>query len=271
MIKLDRLYGGNKFAITLSYDDGNRTDKRLIEILNRYGFKGTFHLNSGFLSSENKIQFEEIKEVYRGHEVSCHGECHRSMTTLPPQNMLLEFMEDRRVLEEASSSIVRGMSYANGLYSEETVGALHNCGIVYGRTTNSHHGFHFPENFLKWHPTCHHNGCLSDAENFLKFHVNREYFASPRLLYVWGHSYEFDRDNNWNLIEEFCKKMSNLPKVWYATNIEIYNYITAQKKLVISADNKIVYNPTAMPIWFTDDTNGVKEYSIQPGETLIID
>lgn len=270
MIKLDRLYGGNKFAITLSYDDGNRADKRLIEILNRYGFKGTFHLNSGLLPFDGKIHADEIKEVYQGHEVSCHGVFHRSMTTLPPQNMLLEFMEDRRVLEEASDSIVRGMSYANGVFSDEAVNALKNCGIVYGRTTQSHHGFHFPENFLKWHPTCHHNDCLADAENFLVHHVNREYSAAPRLLYVWGHSCEFDRDDNWNIMEEFCKKMSNLPKVWYATNIEIYEYITAQKQLVISADNKRVYNPTAISIWFTDDEKNEKEYVINPGETLII-
>ena len=34
-------------ALTVSYDDGVRQDKRLIEILQKYGLKRTFNLNSG--------------------------------------------------------------------------------------------------------------------------------------------------------------------------------------------------------------------------------
>ena len=33
--------------ILLSFDDGTVYDQRLVELLNRYGFKGTFNLNSG--------------------------------------------------------------------------------------------------------------------------------------------------------------------------------------------------------------------------------
>lgn len=79
------------------------------------------------------------------------------------------------------------------------------------------------------------------------------YFGYPRLLYVWGHSFEFKLDNNWSLIEEFCEMVVGNEEIWYATNIEIYEYITAQKQLVISADSKIIHNPTAMQIWFTKD------------------
>lgn len=34
-------------AVTLSYDDGVRQDKRLIAIMKKYGLKGTFNLNGG--------------------------------------------------------------------------------------------------------------------------------------------------------------------------------------------------------------------------------
>lgn len=36
-------------TLTLSYDDGAIYDRKLIEIMNKYGLKGTFNLNSGFL------------------------------------------------------------------------------------------------------------------------------------------------------------------------------------------------------------------------------
>ncbi|NLB82527.1 MAG: hypothetical protein GX800_13170 [Clostridiaceae bacterium] len=95
------------------------------------------------------------------------------------------------------------------------------------------------------------------------------YSSSPRLLYVWGHSYEFDRNNNWELIEEFCKMIGGRDDIWYATNIEICEYIKAQKSLIISVDNKYVYNPSAQEVWFTESDTG-KVYSVKAGETLII-
>ena len=40
------MYQGKNKAITFSYDDGVTQDRRLIEILNRYGLKATFNINS---------------------------------------------------------------------------------------------------------------------------------------------------------------------------------------------------------------------------------
>lgn len=40
---------GLEKALTFSYDDGRVFDRKLVEIFNRYGVKGTFHLNSGTL------------------------------------------------------------------------------------------------------------------------------------------------------------------------------------------------------------------------------
>ena len=54
-------------------------------------------------------------------------------------------------------------------------------------------------------------------------------------------------------------------EVWYDTNIEIFDYVTAYRSLVFSADNTRVYNPTLIEVWF--DIDG-KLYSIKSGETL---
>ena len=40
---------GLKKALTFSYDDGREFDRRLVEVFNQHGLKGTFHLNSGTL------------------------------------------------------------------------------------------------------------------------------------------------------------------------------------------------------------------------------
>lgn len=267
MIKFDRLKDGKKFALTLSYDDGRDTDRRLVEIMDKYGIRGTFHINSSRVDvNEAYVTSEEIKTLYKNHEVSCHGVKHISLTTLPPQNIIGEIMEDRKFFENLTGYPIRGMSYANGAYTEEAIKVLKNCGMVYSRTVESTHGFLFPENFMKWHPTCHHRDCLKDADAFLNL-LTRNYQPCPRLFYVWGHSYEFENACNWDMIEDFCKLMGGRDEIWYATNIEIYEYITAQNSLIISADNKIVRNPTDITVWFSTDN---EVYHVNPGETIII-
>ena len=265
MIILNRLQGGKKFAVTMSYDDGSENDRPLIELFNKYGIRGTFHVNSGNFHHPKKIQPEEFETLYKNHEISCHGERHRTMQVLPSVNVVQEILADRQNLETITGRIIRGMSYANGSYDDNVINALSACGIVYARTVKHTNRFGFPENFMEWHPTCHHRECLDMAEKFIAL-TERKYFSRPALLYVCGHSFEFVTEEDWKMIETFCQMVSGKEDIWYATNIEIYEYITAQRQLVISADNKMVYNPTALEIWFTDDN--AEEYSIKPGETL---
>ena len=90
------------------------------------------------------------------------------------------------------------------------------------------------------------------------------YYSGPKLLYIWGHSHEFERMVKWSEIETFCKTVSGNEKIWYATNIEIYDYMQAQRALVMSADHTMVYNPTATEVWFSSDG---EICSVKPGET----
>ena len=87
------------------------------------------------------------------------------------------------------------------------------------------------------------------------------------MMYVWGHSYEFDRDNNWDLIEGFCKYIGGHDDIWYSTNIEIVDYMNAAKNLRFTAAGDMVYNPSAIPVWISVDN---KKYKIDGGATVNI-
>ena len=102
-----------------------------------------------------------------------------------------------------------------------------------------------------WNPTCHHDDkqLFSLADSFLSNENYFSFFSPAKLFYVWGHSYEFDQNNNWNRMENFLKKISGHEDVWYASNGEIYSYVTAYKHLIFSADSRFVYNPTTIPVW----------------------
>ena len=69
------------------------------------------------------------------------------------------------------------------------------------------------------------------------------------MMYVWGHSYEFGRDNNWEIMEKFCETVGHRDDIWYATNIEYVNYMEAAKRLVYAYDLSFAYNPSAMSVW----------------------
>ena len=50
------MWNNKKKAITFSFDDGVTQDIRLIEILNRYGLKGTFNINSCLLGLKGEVR-----------------------------------------------------------------------------------------------------------------------------------------------------------------------------------------------------------------------
>lgn len=246
---------GKKKALTMSYDDGQLHDRRLVEIFNTYGIKGTFHLNSGFLDQEGRLTSAELSDLFKGHEISVHTVKHPHLTRVPKEVMVEEIVEDRKRLEELAGYPVRGMSYPFGTYNNEVLAALPLLGIEYSRTTVSTKGLWLPANFLEWHPTCHHNDDL--MKRCEEFKNTNRWLYMP-LFYVWGHSYEFPRDNNWELIEEFCKAVSNDPDVWYATNIEIVDYVNAMKSLKFSSDHKMVQNQSCISVWISVDGEPVE-------------
>ena len=102
------------------------------------------------------------------------------------------------------------------------------------------------------------------AESFVK----KETKYLPKLFYLWGHSYEFEDNQNWEIIEHFTEFMgSRETEIWYATNIEIYEYIEDYQRLVFSADCKTVHNPTARTLWFSYNKELI---TILSGQTLFL-
>ncbi len=254
---------GKRKALTFSYDDGQVYDRKLVEIFNRYGMKGTFHINSGTLSREEDnevfITAKELAELFKGHEVACHGVEHRNLPTITRQQAALEIGEDRKALEKLTGNMIKGMSYAFGNYSGVVKEILKDQGIKYCRTVNSTGGFFPPVDFLEWHPTCHHdNRLLEFGDRFLDV---AGFYELP-LMYVWGHSFEFGRSGDWSVIEAFAEKMSGKEDIWYATNMEICNYIEAVRRQEFSADGNTMYNPTAITIWVSTSEGLI---SVEPG------
>ncbi len=259
-------------AVTLSYDDGSVHDVRLVEILNKYGLKGTFNLNSGRAVDNGwNLPKERFQSLYldNGHEIALHGEDHLSLTAIPEERIVHEIHADRLALEELTGGLVTGMAYANGGFDDRVVRCLKACGVDYARTTLSTGGFDIDDDWLRLKATCHHNDpeLMKWVDEFFAPPKSSYFWAKkPKLFYLWGHSYEFDGNGNWNVIEEFAKKIGGREDVWYATNGEIVRYVEAFKALRFSADGKRAYNPTAIDVYYR--TTADKKVVIPAGKTV---
>lgn len=229
------MFNGKIKAITFSYDDGVTQDKRLIEIFNRYGLKCTFNINSGLLGSANllvcdgvtvahcKPKPEEIREIYKGHEIASHTLTHPLLTKLSEEEIIRQTENDRIALSELAGYEVVGFAYpCGGVNYDRRVAEIirNNTGIKYCRTIESNHSFDIQNNLFEFKPTVGHHHefdkMLEIGKKFVELETNK-----PALLYIWGHSYEFDIYNRWNAFEEFCKYISKRDDIFYGTNKEV--------------------------------------------------
>lgn len=261
-VQFNRYKNGALRALTMSFDDGRKQDEGLAEMFNRYDIKSTFHLIGSRYRDMSDEQLKAVADIYRGHEVSCHTINHPHMEHMPLSLCTKEIVEDRAILEKMCGYVVRGMSYPFGTYDSEVIYAMKAGGMLYSRTVNSTGWFYLPRDFMQWDPTTHF--CSDLDEKWQRFSTIT--WINLPVFYIWGHSYELDsHENEWQIFEEFCKKISHAETVWFATNIEIYDYITALRGLQFSWDRRLVYNPSATDVWVEVDKEAVR---IGGGETV---
>lgn len=271
--KYMRFPQGKAKAMSFSYDDGVKADKKLVKILDKYGLKGTFNLNNLLFDCENwhgRMNEEETYKTFSGgnHEVAIHGARHIFLDKVPLAEAANEILQNRLYLENKFKKIVRGMAYAYNGYNDKIIEMLKTLGVAYSRTTESTHSFDIPQNWLKLNPTCHHSDAAlnSLADKFFGSSPENEFkHREPWFFLVWGHSYEFDDNNNWHIIEGLAQRAAKAQDVWYATCGEIYDYCAAYESLVFSLDGERAYNPSAIPVWL--EIRG-KVYEIPAGGTI---
>jgi peptidoglycan-N-acetylglucosamine deacetylase len=279
-IPIEMLFpGGKSKALILSFDDGNVADKHLVKLMNDYGVVGTFHLNSNKLGTKDYLTKEEIKTIYKGHEVSGHTANHPNLTALSKIDVLYEVLEDRKELERIMGYPVRGMAYPFGNTNELVIDAITGLGIEYARTVGDSYNFSIPADFLIWQPTIHlfgktnyiPNDTANDRRELTHFYQLINDFINTKelaLLDVWGHSWEMENNQSkWDETEKCFKLLGNNPAIYYATQIDIVDYINAFRNLKFSVERNIVYNPGSIIVFFRK--NG-KVYCIPSGATIYL-
>lgn len=241
--------GGKPKAVTMSFDDGLKSDRRLVDIFNRHGIRGTFNVPVGA-----EVGTNGIVSIYAGHEVAVHD----GNGSAPAEEFGRQITEARQALTKLVGYPVRGMAYVGGSFTEDTAAALKGAGIDYGRTIGISRWFGLETNYPTLGTTCHQNEATKYARAFL------DYPGRPAVLSIWGHSYEFASEADWARMESLCDIIGQNKDVWYATNIELVDYLSDAAKLT-SADAGTLKNGSPRSIWIEIDG---KSRELKPGETV---
>ena len=233
------MWNGKLKAVSFSIDDGCASDKRIVEIFNKYGIKGTFNINSGLLNTDFRIYNEkgevfeiipkikayEVKDTYQGHEVAVHTCTHPNLTTLQEEAVIAQVEEDRKTLAALVGYDVVGMAYpCGGINNDERVANIikKHTPIQYARTITSTYSFDLQTNLLQFHPTVYwvEEQLFNIVEKFLALKADK-----PQLLYIWGHAFELDRGTSisYEKLEQLCACLSKYDDLFFGTNREVFS------------------------------------------------
>ena len=118
----------------LSFDDGTKSDRRVIEILNEYGLKGTFNLNSGLQDYKyymegklvERLDLKENVQLYKNHEVASHTKTHANIFKLSDKEALAEVVDDIKALEEIFNRKITSIGIPYADYDEDKINLIKN-------------------------------------------------------------------------------------------------------------------------------------------------
>ncbi len=223
-------------AVTFSYDDGVIQDVHLIELLNKYGLKATFNLNSELLGkggcmpvatgkvAHYKLPPSDVRAVYEGHEVAAHTLTHPLLTKLDEAEIIRQVEQDRLNLSDLMGYEVVGMAYpCGGENNDDRVADIikHHTGIRYARTIQNTDSFDVQENLYRFNPNVYHvleyDRLMEMGRRFVELKPEK-----PQIFYIWGHAYEMDyHSDDWAKLEEFLKLIAGHDDIFYGTNREV--------------------------------------------------
>lgn len=270
---IQKLYpGGKAKAFSLSYDDGVLQDVRFVSLLNKYGLKGTFNLNSGLMRSQftwthecgmeiTRLSESKAQELYASHEVASHTLTHPYMESLSLGEIMFQLTTDRQNLSQLFGREVHGFAIPFLYYSEEIAACVRQAGFAYGRISEITNDYSVPEDPYHWRGSKFHwDGDLDDFVN--GFLETRQELAMCQIV---GHSYDLDVYDMWEKMERIFRKIADSSDIAPMTNLELVRYTAAMTAANICDGS--IQNHSCMDLWFRI---GDKITVIHPGEAYII-
>lgn len=188
-------------------DDGTVFDKKTIAIFNKYGIKATFNLNSGLQDfvwwkdwlEVRRLNLEENKSIYEGHEVASHSLTHPFLTSLSDEDVYREAKEDIDNLKNIFHRDIQSFSFPFDGFDERTIAIIKSLGITHIILPAIDDSFAYPVDPFHVKVT---SWDIDDA--LVK--VQRFIADEKAELFVYlSHSYDYEYGGNYDKLEELCR------------------------------------------------------------------
>lgn len=230
---MDKCYpGGKRKAFNITYDDGVLQDERFVALLNRYGIKGTFNLNSQLMREEfswthpngmqvTRLSLERAKHLYDGHEIASHTLTHPYMHTLSDAELYCQLKSDKDNLEELFGREVKGFAVPFDYYDDRIAACSKACGFAYARKSECTGNFVPCTDAYHWRTGIYHID--ADLTNYVAAFLNTD--EDLAVCQIVGHSYDLDAENLWGTMELICAAVSKCDDIWFCTNAELVEFL----------------------------------------------
>jgi peptidoglycan/xylan/chitin deacetylase (PgdA/CDA1 family) len=234
-------------VVTTSWDDGDRCDLKLAELLASRGLPATFYVPTGGLGQASTLSTSDLREFANaGFEIGAHTVTHPVLTDLSGPALTREIVECKHVLQEILGREVVSFAYPKGRRNAETITRVKQAGYHGARGLRMLSlGFDFPlfdmpvtvqayphprSSYIK--NLIRRGGVMALARSSADIGRSKNWVQLGKEMFdralreggVWhllGHSWETEKLGRWPELKEIMDYVSGREGVRYLTNGEL--------------------------------------------------
>jgi len=229
-----------KIIVTTSWDDGHQCDIRLANLLKKYSIKGTFYISpkDRELAVKDRLTDAQIVDLGQDFEIGAHTMTHPRLTQVDDKTARQEIVGSKEYLENILHKPVTSFCYPGGQYTKVHAQIAREAGFKLARTVKrfatilANDPFALPT-------TIHAYRHWSDAlpilravgiRRFFRCYLNWDDLAivlferartEGGVFHLWGHSWEIEKNDDWDRLERVFDYIVQDPNIQYLTNSEL--------------------------------------------------
>lgn len=212
-----------KIVVTTSWDDGNKLDMKLADLLEKYNIRGTFY------PSPNHKRFsltgENLKRLGQFQEIGAHTMSHPHLITVDVSEASKEIIASKAYLEKLVGKEVKTFCYPYGEFNAHIKNLVKEAGFFGARIVEDK-VINFPKDFFEFGTTLQvYPLSFWPKIRFLKWsraakNLFERALKKGDVYHLWGHSWEIEKYGLWLELEDVLKYISNRNDCLYLTNGE---------------------------------------------------
>jgi len=225
----------NRTIITTSWDDGHILDLRLADLLKKYNIQGTFYISprSHEFDKTELLSTEDIKSLSDNFEIGAHTLTQVNLVKTNSATAKDEIIQSKKYLENIIQKEITSFCYPYGAYNNQVKQIVKDSGFLLARTTKrfvflpASDPFELPTTVQVFtHPRDIINiSLLRSAKTIAWDKISTIAFDSiiktGGVFHLWGHSWEIEKNNQWQKLENLFDYISNREDIMYVSNSNI--------------------------------------------------